>query len=260
MTTKNICLQTKTPIQSEGMWLILEIISDGVRIAGMTLDQWMMIICSSFVDTCWTIVTAKWQQLPKRLRQSVVIIVILDTIIKAGWTSSVENPFVNVLRYLDTLPKRKKFSRSCRDNFEHILNNFHPDSNKQIRDKVILLLNYRYNLKPSQIVRLNVGDVNLQTGLINLASKKKRTLALRHEDILAFRQWSAIRQMYQRTDVSDNAFLISLHWTLGRGLPYCRLSTRAVNKVINRILHWTGNAKGMISRRLACRAVDNIEA
>jgi site-specific recombinase XerC len=115
------------------------------------------------------------------------------------------------------------------------LNNFHPDSNKQIRDKVILLLNYRYNLKPSQIVRLNVGDVNLQSGLINVPSRKQRIVALRNEDILAFRQWSAIRQMYQRTDVSDNAFLISLHWTLGRSLPYCRLSTRAVNDVIHGI-------------------------
>ena len=144
---------------------------------------------------------------------------------------------MNVLRYLDTLPKRQKPSNPCTDNFENILNNFHPDSNKQIRDKVILLLNYRYNLKPSEIVRLNMGDVNLHAGLITLGSKKKRTLALRNEDILAFRQWGAIRQMYQRTDVSDNAFLISLHWTLGRSLPYCRLSTRAVNDVINGILH-----------------------
>lgn len=148
-----------------------------------------------------------------------------------------ENPFVNVLRYLDTLPKRKKTSNPCRDNFEHILNNFHPDSNKQIRDKVILLLNYRYNLKPSEMVGLNVGDVNLHNGLITLTAKKKRTLALRNDDILVFRQWSAIRQMYQRTDFPDNAFLISLHWTLGRSLPYCRLSTRAINIVINRILH-----------------------
>jgi site-specific recombinase XerC len=149
----------------------------------------------------------------------------------------VENPFVNVLRYLDTLPKRQKPSNPCTVNFEKILNNFHPDSNKQIRDKVILLLNYRYNLKPSEIVRLNMGDVNVHAGLITLGSKKKRTLALRNEDILAFRQWGAVRQMYQRTDVSDNAFLISLHWTLGRSLPYCRLSTRAVNDVINGILH-----------------------
>jgi site-specific recombinase XerC len=100
-----------------------------------------------------------------------------------------------------------------------------------------LLLNYRYNLKPSEIVRLNMGDVNLHARLITLASKKERTLALRNEDILAFRQWSAIRQLYQRTDVSDNAFLISLHWTLGRSLPYCRLSTRAVNDAIHGILH-----------------------
>ena len=148
-----------------------------------------------------------------------------------------ENPFVDVLQYLDTLPKRKKTSNTCRDNFEHILNNFHPDNNKQIRDKVILLLTYRYNLKPSEIVGLNLRDVNLDTGLITIASKKKGTIVLRNEDILPFRQWSAVRQMYQRTDFSDNAFLISLHWTLGRSLPYCRLSTRAVNHVINRILH-----------------------
>jgi site-specific recombinase XerC len=145
----------------------------------------------------------------------------------------VENPFVNVLRYLDTLPKRKRVANNGRDNFERILNEYHPDSNKEIRDKVILLLNYRYKLRPSEIVRLNIGDVNLQAGLITLGSKKKRTLALRNEDILAFRQWSAIRQMYQRTDVPETAFLISLHWTLGRSLPYCRLSTRAVNKVVN---------------------------
>ena len=148
-----------------------------------------------------------------------------------------ENPFVNVLRYLDTLPNSKKSSNAYRDNFEQILNNFHPNSNKQIRDKVILLLSYRYNLKPSEIVGLNLQDVNLHTGLITVPSRKKGPLALRNDDILAFRQWSAVRQMYQRTDISDCAFLISLHWTLGRSLPYCRLSTRAVNHVINRILH-----------------------
>lgn len=147
-----------------------------------------------------------------------------------------ENPFVNVLRYLDTLPKRKKTSNICSDNFEHILNNFRPENNKQIRDKVILLLNYRYNLKPLEIVGLNLGDVNLDTGLIRVASKKKGIVVLQNEDILAFRQWRAIRQMYQRTDFSDDAFLISLHWTLGRSLPYCRLSTRAVNYVINKIV------------------------
>jgi len=149
----------------------------------------------------------------------------------------VENPFVNVLQYLDTLPKRKKISNPCRDNFEQILNDFHPTSNKQIRDKVILLLSYRYNLKPSEIVRLNLQDVNLNTGLITVPSRKKGILALRNEDVLAFRQWSAIRQMYQRTDISDSAFLISLHWTIGRSLPCCRLSTRAVNHVINRIMN-----------------------
>ena len=148
-----------------------------------------------------------------------------------------ENPFVNVLRYLDTLPNSKKSSNAYRDNVEQILNNFHPNSNKQIRDKVILLLSYRYNLKPSEIVGLNLQEVNLHTGLITVPSRKKGPLALRNDDILAFRQWSAVRQMYQRTDIVDSAFLISLHWTLGRSLPYCRLSTRAVNHVINKILH-----------------------
>jgi len=197
----------------------------------------MMITCSSIADICLTIVIATWQRLPKRLGRFVVITVILDSIINTWWSLFVENPFLNVLRYLHTLPKRKKTSNICRDNFEHVLNNLHPDSNKQIRDRVILLLNYRYNFKPSEIVGLNVGDVNLDTGLIAVASKKKRAVALRNEDILAFRQWSAIRQMYQRTDFSDGAFLISLHWTLGRSLPYCRLSTRAVNYVINRVLY-----------------------
>jgi site-specific recombinase XerC len=149
----------------------------------------------------------------------------------------VENPFVNVLQYLDTLPKGQKNSHSYTDSSEQILHDFHPNTNKQIRDKVILLLSYHYNLKPLEIVRLNVQDVNLNTGLITITSRKKGPLALRNEDILAFRQWSAVRQMYQRTDVSDSAFLISLHWTLGRSLPYCRLSTRAVNHVINKIMH-----------------------
>ena len=148
-----------------------------------------------------------------------------------------ENPFVNVLRYLDTLPKQKRNSGLCRNNFEQTLQAFHPNSNKQIRDKVILLLSYHYELKPSEIVRLNLQDVNLNTGLITVPSRKKGIIALRHEDVLAFRQWSAVRQMYQRTDISDSAFLISLHWTLGRSLPYCRLSTRAVNHVIHRIMH-----------------------
>jgi predicted ATPase len=120
---------------------------------------------------------------------------------------------VNVLRYLDTLPKQKRNSGPCRNNFEQILKDFHPNSNKQIRDKVILLLSYHYELRPSEIVRLNLQDVNLNTGLITVPSRKKGIIALRNEDVLAFRQWSAVRQMYQRTDISDSAFLISLHWT-----------------------------------------------
>lgn len=146
-----------------------------------------------------------------------------------------ENPFVNVLRYLDTLPKRKRTPKNGGDNLECALNSFHPDGNKQIRDKVILLLTHRYGLKPSEIVGLNLEDLNLNTGLISVASRKKGIVALRNEDILAFRQWGAIRQLYQRTDISDSPYLISLHWTLGRSLPYCRLSTRAVNDVINGI-------------------------
>jgi site-specific recombinase XerC len=148
----------------------------------------------------------------------------------------VDNPFVNVLRYLDTLPKTEKNLKSCRYDFEQILSNFHPNNNKQIRDKVILLLNYHYNLRPVEIVGLNLQDVNLNIGLITVPSRKRGILALRNEDILAFRQWSAVRQLYQRTDISDSAFLISLHWTIGRSLPYCRLSTRAVNHVINRLM------------------------
>ena len=84
-----------------------------------------------------------------------------------------ENPFVNVLQYLDALPKQKKSLEPGRNNFEQVLNDFHPNSNKQIRDKVILLLSYRYNLKPSEIVRLNLQDVNLNTGLITVPSRKK---------------------------------------------------------------------------------------
>ena len=148
-----------------------------------------------------------------------------------------ENPFVNVLQYLDTLPKQRRISNPCGNEIEQILNDFHPTSNKQIRDKVILLLSFHYKLKPSEIVRLNLQDVNLNTGLITVVSKRRGPLALRNDDILAFRQWSAVRQMYQRTDISDSAFLISLHWTLGRSLPYCRLSTRSVNHVINNLMH-----------------------
>ena len=148
-----------------------------------------------------------------------------------------ENPFINVLRYLDTLPKRKVAPNNRRKNLEHMLNNLHPDSNKRIRDKVILLLSYHYNLKPSEIIRLNLEDVNLEAGLIAVASKKDGIVLLRNEDMLAFRQWSAIRQMYRRSEVSDNPFLISLHWTHGRSLPYCRLSTRAVNYVVNQHLN-----------------------
>ena len=195
-----------------------------------------MITCFNTAGICLTIVTVMLQRLLTRLGQCVVITVTLVTIIKAGRRLLVENPFVNVLQYLDTLPKPKKNLDPGRNNFEQILNDFHPNSNKQIRDKVILLLSYHYNLKPSEIVGLNLQDVNLNAGLITVPCRKKGILALRNEDVLAFRQWSAVRQMYQRTDVSDNAFLVSLHWTLGRSLPYCRLSTRAVNHVINRIM------------------------
>lgn len=102
-----------------------------------------------------------------------------------------ENPFVNVLRYLDTLPKRQKSQNNRRKNSEHILNNLQANNNKQIRDKGILLLSCRYNLKPSEIIGLDLDDVNLEAGLITVASQKNGIVFLQNEDILAFRLWRA---------------------------------------------------------------------
>lgn len=97
-----------------------------------------------------------------------------------------ENPFVNVLRYLDTLPKRQKSQNNRRKNSEHILNNLQANNNKQIRDKGILLLSCRYNLKPSEIIGLDLDDVNLEAGLITVASQKMALFFYKMRTFLLF--------------------------------------------------------------------------
>jgi len=140
--------------------------------------------------------------------------------------------FVNVLNKLKAMPQEKVAATNRSDTFDDMLESFNPEGSKKIRDRIILLLYYRYRLMPLEIVELNLDDVRPDAGLIVISSRKKGIVALRQPDILAFRQWTALRQIYQRSE-AEIAYLISLHWTLGRSQPFCRLSTRAVNYVIN---------------------------
>lgn len=100
------------------------------------------------------------------------------------------------------------------------------------RDRVILLLRYKYKLRPSEISTLNISDVDFSGGIIHTLRQRKKLIVVIEEcDFLDFRRWIVVRQLY----VSGlDAFLISMHWTRGRSEPYQRISVRGVFLVVQK--------------------------
>lgn len=163
-----------TKIHSWVTWLVSKLTADGERTGEWSFPQ----VLSEFEDR-----NSEPETVTKRLVKCVAITVILDMITKASGRLSVASPFVNVLSYLDKLLKRSKF--------EHRLNNSDPDSRKQIRAEVILLLNYPYNLKPLDDYKVQSRGCEARCLPQYCCFEEKRMVMFRNEDILAFCQWNA---------------------------------------------------------------------
>ena len=115
------------------------------------------------------------------------------------------------------------------DKYELSLDN-EVSSVKSARDRLIVLLRFKYGLRPKELVSLNVGDIDMDGGIIHVSSRKRnRHLVIHDQDILSFKRWMSIRKLYSK---ADPALIISLHWTHGRSAPYQRMSVRGVFQVV----------------------------
>jgi site-specific recombinase XerC len=117
------------------------------------------------------------------------------------------------------------------DKYELNLDN-EVSSVKSVRDRLIVLLRFKYGLRPKELVLLNVSDIDMDGGIVDVSSRKRnRYLVIHEQDMLSFKRWISIRKLYSK---DDPALIISLHWTHGRSAPYQRMSVRGVFQVVEK--------------------------
>ena len=101
-----------------------------------------------------------------------------------------------------------------------------------MRDRVVLLLRYKYTLWPGEISMLNISDIDFSGGIIQILRQNKKLIVVIDEcDFLDFRRWASVRKLYVN---GLDAFLISMHWTRGRSEPYQRISVRGVFLIVRK--------------------------
>ena len=82
-----------------------------------------------------------------------------------------EDPTLN----LKSPKKEKKTPQSLSTNeVENLLNQPNISSEKGLRDKAILELIYATGLKVSEIISLNIGDINLNLGIVKIGEESVR--------------------------------------------------------------------------------------
>lgn len=142
------------------------------------------------------------------------------------------NPFTSLdLRHLHV---EKRTGCKKMSNLDQQLNQVDISKPNGVRDRVILLLRYKYKLRPSEISTLNISDVDFSGGIIHVLRQQKRLIVVVDEcDFLDFRRWASVRKLYVN---GLDAFLISMHWTRGRSEPYQRISVRGLFLIIQKYL------------------------
>ncbi len=140
------------------------------------------------------------------------------------------NPFASLdLRQLQV---EKRADRNKTPNLDQQLYRVDISKPNGMRDRVILLLRYKYKLRPSEISMLNISDVDFNVGIIHILRQQKRLIVVVDEcDFLDFRRWASVRKLYVN---GLDAFLISMHWTRGRSEPYRRISVRGLFLIIQK--------------------------
>jgi site-specific recombinase XerC len=140
------------------------------------------------------------------------------------------NPFASL--DLSSIRTGQKPSLKTKPNIDQMLKWIDVAKPNGARDRVVLLLRYKYRLRPSEISALNISDVDVNGGVLQVIRRSKKQVVIVDErDLLDFRRWRAVRKLY----VSDlEAFLISMHWTRGRSELYQRISVRGVFLVVQK--------------------------
>jgi len=140
------------------------------------------------------------------------------------------NPFASL--DLNGLLMTKQSCRSDEgDRYELTLDK-DVSSVKGARDRIIVLLRFKYGLRPKELISLNVSDIDMEGGIIDVRSRRRnRHLVIHDRDMLSFRRWVSIRKLYSK---ADPALIISLHWTHGRSAPYQRMSVRGVFQIVEK--------------------------
>ena len=117
-------------------------------------------------------------------------------------------------------------------NLDQQLNQVDISKPNGVRDRVVLLLRYKYKLRPGEISILNISDIDFSGGIIQLIRQNNKGIVVIDEcDFLDFRRWASVRKLYVN---GLDAFLISMHWTRGRSEPYQRISVRGVFLIVQK--------------------------
>ena len=117
-------------------------------------------------------------------------------------------------------------------NLDQQLNQVDISKPNGVRDRVVLLLRYKYKLRPGEISILNISDIDFSGGIIQILRQNKKMVVVIDEcDFLDFRRWVSVRKLYVN---GLDAFLISMHWTRGRSEPYQRISVRGVFLIVQK--------------------------
>ena len=140
------------------------------------------------------------------------------------------NPFASLDLHL--LRVDKSSGRKTISNLNQQLEMVDISKPNGARDRVVLLLRHKYQLRPSDISTMNISDVDFSGGVIRVfRNQKQRIVVIDECDFLEFWRWGAVRKLYAS---SLDAFLISMHWTRGRSEPYQRISVRGVFQIVQK--------------------------
>lgn len=140
------------------------------------------------------------------------------------------NPFASLDLHLLRVEKVKDCKKML--NLDQQLNQVDISKPNGVRDRVVLLLRYKYKLRPGEISMLNISDIDFSGGIIQILRQNKKLIVVIDEcDFLDFRRWVSVRKLYAN---GLDAFLISMHWTRGRSEPYQRISVRGVFLIVQK--------------------------
>jgi integrase/recombinase XerD len=125
-----------------------------------------------------------------------------------------------------------------------------PDSTtrKGIRDQTILSLMALHGLRVSEVARLDITDLDMEAGTMQVGNGSKRTIMLADQTRQVLQRWLAVRRLMKP---NCPALFVTLHWTSAVVEPGGRIGTRGLRMMVDRYLKRVG-AK---ARGISCDAL-----